>query len=77
MTGQPEREALPQVERPIKLMRPPWRRVGFMFEPRDLWVGVFVGKEVYDESSGDWVQRTYICLVPMLVLVISRWKSGW
>lgn len=53
-----------------------WRRWFFIFEPRDLWIGVFVSPEKYDEDSGDFVQRTYFALVPTIVLVRQVWRNG-
>lgn len=53
-----------------------WKRWFFIFEPRDLWVGVFVSPEKYDEDSGDFVQRTYFALIPCVVLVWQRWRSA-
>lgn len=49
-----------------------WR---FKFVPRDIWLGVFIDrqKEAEDPGSGDWVQRTYVCLIPMFPLIIERW----
>lgn len=38
------------------------RRVRVMFEPRDLWLGVFV-----DTAK----KRIYVCLLPCLPVVIS------
>jgi hypothetical protein len=48
------------------------------FVPRDFWIGVFFDKpkEQWDEASGDWVQRTFVVIVPMFPLVIERWWSG-
>jgi hypothetical protein len=53
-----------------------WRRWFFIFEPRDLWIGVFVSPEKYDEDSGDFVQRTYFALIPTVVLVRQVWREG-
>lgn len=41
---------------------PARRRLRVMWEPRDMWVGV------YREPS---TRRTYICLVPAVVLVLA------
>ncbi len=42
------------------------------FEPRDLWVGVFWKRWI---EAGQQRTRLYICLLPMLPIVVdhSRW----
>jgi hypothetical protein len=37
------------------------RRLRLVFEPRDLWLGVFIGKDA-----------VYVCLIPCLPLRWSR-----
>jgi hypothetical protein len=49
---------------------------GIGFQWRDLWVGVFVSPERYDKGSGDYVQRTYICLIPMCPIIRKAWRVG-
>jgi hypothetical protein len=39
------------------------RRLALLFEPRDLWVGLYIAPAVY-----------YLCLLPTLVLVWERGK---
>lgn len=53
-----------------------WKRWFVIFEPRDLWIGVFISPEKYDDVSGDFVQRTYFTLIPTIVLVRQRWAPG-
>ena len=53
-----------------------WKRWFFIFEPRDLWIGMFISPEKLDADSGDYVQRTYFALIPTIVLVRQRWRSG-
>ena len=42
------------------------------FEPRDLWVGVFVDKSWW-EGGRRW-HRLYVCLLPTLPIVIA-WRD--
>lgn len=48
-------------------------KVRLLFEPRDLWVGVYWDREDIGSANGlfgcDW--RVYICVVPMLPIRIS------
>lgn len=53
-----------------------WKQWFFIFEPRDLWIGVFISPEKYDDASADFVQRTYFALIPTIVLVRQRWSPG-
>jgi hypothetical protein len=48
-----------------------WRRftVWLLWEPRDLWVGVF-WKPPYDEGPSRWLEL-YVCVVPMLPLRLN------
>lgn len=50
-------------------------RVRVRFVPRDLWIGVFIDREKTDKASGDFVQRTYITLIPMFPIVIENWRE--
>lgn len=43
-------------------------QVRVKFEPRDVWVGVYVAKP---EAAIPWTRRVYMCLIPMLPLVVS------
>lgn len=46
-------------------------KIQLKFEPRDAWVGVFVG---YDRLKS--ATRVYLCLVPFLPIVVTipkRW----
>jgi hypothetical protein len=50
--------------------------VRLLFEPRDLWVGVYWDRiyEVYEQGYD-----LYICLLPMLPIKVScrkRWRIG-
>lgn len=59
--------------------------VGFEWQPRDLWLGVYVEKPrwaaVYISNAGGrpichsrYVRSIYICIVPCLPLVVThRW----
>jgi hypothetical protein len=49
---------------------------GIGYQWRDLWIGVFPSPERYDDASGDYVQRTYICLIPMFPIIREAWRSG-
>lgn len=48
-------------------------RIRLKFEPCDLWVGAYFS---YADGRFDTVHRLYICLVPMLPIVITWWKRG-
>lgn len=45
----------------------PTRAVSLLFEPRDLWIGVYW--KIYDDNE----HRVYVCLVPALPLLIQWW----
>jgi hypothetical protein len=44
----------------------PWS-ISLLFEPRDLWIGVYWTKEDIGRT------RLYVCLVPMLPILIAWW----
>lgn len=49
------------------------REVAVVFEPRDLWVGVYWNRDEY--GSSNWRTRrlrVYVCIVPMLPIVFTR-----
>jgi hypothetical protein len=39
------------------------------FQPRDLWIGIFVDKSWW-EMGQHW-QRVYICIIPIFPIMIS------
>lgn len=45
--------------------------VRFLFEPRDLWVGVYWTTDPWPKGP---IVRVYLCLVPMLVIRFSWWR---
>ena len=58
-----------------------WRRavmtdlaVNIIFEPRDVWIGVFFSKSKWMSSRSSWLCKMYIFPVPMLGLKIT-WMS--
>ncbi len=60
-------------------MKPGWRRPRIVVEPRDLWIGVYWTRQrpVGDNGRvlGEWL-KVYVCVVPMLPLVLSRWRPA-
>jgi hypothetical protein len=50
------------------------RNYGFKFEPRDLWVGLFIDREKYPRDGGR-SRKYYLVLFPTLVFWWRRVKS--
>ncbi len=48
-----------------------------MFEPRDIWLGVYIGPRTYDYGDpigyfAEW-RDIYVCFIPTIVLVFRWW----
>lgn len=52
-----------------------WWRVRVQFVPRDLWIGVYWKTEVL--MTGQLMDTFFVCLVPMVPIVIQRRRRGW
>jgi hypothetical protein len=50
-----------------------WVSIKLLFEPRDLWIGLYV-KPRFAEG-GYWITTFYLCLVPMLPLRITAGRG--
>jgi hypothetical protein len=52
-------------------------KIQLLFEPRDMWVGLYWTVDEYDDGTfeafvhGKYRWRFYICVVPMLPLLIT------
>lgn len=46
-----------------------WWRVRLLFEPRDLWIGAFIGRT--EQVATGRLHALYVCLVPTLPLLIE------
>lgn len=44
-------------------------RIWVEFEPRDIWIGLFIDKLV--DEYGERRQRFYVCVLPMFPIVIE------
>lgn len=55
-----------------------WR---LFFEPRDLWLGVYWTRDAaeyaFDGSPFRYEWRVYLCLVPMLPLLVTWTTVAW
>lgn len=62
----------------LRRLTPTYFRMGFKFEPRDLWVGIYWTSSPICEPAEMWGSSwwIYICVVPMLPLVISFDTNG-
>lgn len=47
--------------------------VGVLFEPRDLWIGVYHTGFIDGSGRSRWCRTFYVCLIPMLPLKIDLW----
>lgn len=48
--------------------------VQLIFEPRDLWVGLYITKKKWCTKRHRWLNKIYIMLLPMFGLKIE-WSS--
>lgn len=43
-------------------------KIGISFEPRDIWVGVFWTKTLFDI-------RIFVCIVPCIPIYLAFWRT--
>ena len=53
----------------IQILLPKRGVARLFFEPKDIWVGVYVHGEYWEASDRRW--RVYICLFPCLPLMLD------
>lgn len=50
-------------------------RVLVRFVPQDFWIGIYKDGWRGDDMSDDFVQRTYVCILPMFPIIFERWET--
>jgi len=46
--------------------------IRIIFEPRDIWIGLYIKKPYWE--MGSYIHVVYLCLIPMFPILIS-WSS--